>query len=204
MFVDCLVDLHKHNVKVVLVRDTLTLDGEAACKGYWDDDNWREPELYCLVLDDENWIQTFVHEYGHFCQFRERIPLWKRHRRYTQEDDDNVFGNIPMHKKRLDTYIRDVRNLELDCERRAVKIFNQYNVPQDEIDLYIKHANIYIHFYTYAKWYREWPKDVKDSPVRQPRCLQVSPCKFQDDYDTIPDELLDVFIDLYPPKYEVK
>lgn len=202
MFIDCLVDLHAHNVKVVLVKNGLTLDGEQECRGYWDDDDWRNPELHCLVKKDENWMQTFVHEYCHFRQFKERSDVWKRMRRYTVKDDEALFSNAPMHRRRLHTYIKDVRNLELDCEQRTVEMFKHYKAPLSDIKTYIKYANIYLNFYTYQKWYREWPT-MSNSPLTHPECFAAAHDTFQQDYDAIPTKLLKVFAQLYPAKCEI-
>ena len=206
MFIDCLTDLSKAKVKVVLVNDIdsrLTLDGDTACRGYWDDNNWRKPELHCQVTKTENWIETFVHEYCHFRQWKERCDVWKKCRRFSQDDDDTLYSGEYMHPTRMNNFIAATRELEADCEKRTVSMFKQYNIPQSDIDKYIRQANVYINFYTYVKWYRTWPSAPADSPSKQPECLSAASTQFQKDYSIIPDDLLQVFINKFPPICEV-
>ena len=83
-------------------------------------------------------------------------------------------------------YIRELRNCELDCEKRAVKLMKEYNLPID-IKKYIKQANAYVYFYNTMidtrKWYKKSPCIVKE-------ILDIMPTKFERSYKSLPNKYL--------------
>ena len=63
-----------------------------------------------------------------------------------------------MHK-----YIGYTRDLELDNEKRAVRMIRKWKLSVD-VDKYIKGANAYIHFYNWMGYTRRWSKPTNSPP----------------------------------------
>lgn len=93
-----------------------------------------------------------VHESCHVDQHLEGINIW----------NDSIFNSGDMwtlysqnkigKTKRLKKYFKTLLEIELDCEKRAVKKIIKYNLPLN-ISNYIKMANVYL--YSYRKFYEE-------------------------------------------------
>jgi hypothetical protein len=82
----------------------------------------------------------FVHEYSHFLQWQEKIPLWKIAQKSNKRFDDWL------QQKTNEIDIEDIRNiqrLELDCDKRAIQCIKDNNLLID-IPSYIKESNGYI------------------------------------------------------------
>lgn len=85
-------------------------------------------------------FDIFVHEYCHFLQWKDEIPLWAEARGANKNLDDYL------EDKQNSCSIEDLRmvqKLELDCDRRAVELIKAYNLPVD-LDRYIVESNGYI------------------------------------------------------------
>lgn len=94
--------------------------------------------FYNNSLEDNYGI--FVHEYCHFLQWQEKIPLWD-----TVRTSNKKFDNW-LQQKTDEIDIEDIRNiqrLEVDCDRRAIQCIKDNNLPID-IPSYIKESNGYI------------------------------------------------------------
>lgn len=104
-------------------------------------------------LGQEQWLGTLCHEYSHLTQWVESAPVW-------QADEVTPDWWSWIQGKRVKNYLAGVesaRELEADCERRAVRLMREIGVPID-IDQYCRRANSYVHFYNLIpevrKWYR--------------------------------------------------
>lgn len=197
---DCLVDLSRNNVKTVFSHTMPYLkDENIYTRGYWDDTDVKNPTLACIITNnEEEWVSIFAHEYCHFCQWREEIPIWKESRSIKADTSNKILSNKPISLKELNYTLNVMRDIELDCEKRTVKLFKEYKVPIN-IKSYIKKANAYILFYNHIKTYRQWyPKN--SSPYQTEQLLQLCSSRFYKSYDTIPPKLLNMFESLYPSK----
>lgn len=76
-----------------------------------------------------------------------------------------------------------MRDLELDNEKRSVKIIKKYGLSVD-VDEYIQKANAYVHFYNYMKISRRWSK-ANNSPYTNPVLYPQMSTKFNMNYRTL-------------------
>lgn len=97
--------------------------------------------------------------------------------------------DIPNIKKHLATS----RDLELDNEKRAVKLIKKFDLDID-IERYIKKANAYVFFYNHMLATRKWASP-KNSPYRNKRLIEAMPAHFRMNYKTTPKRIEKIFIE---------
>lgn len=113
------------------------------------------------------WMPTLVHEYGHFMQWRESCQIWKQ--QDLEGTDVGSFvdywlsGRVELNWHQREKYFGLVRELELDCEQRAVEIAEEWDLAINRIG-HIVQANSYIFFHEVASRNRVWvkPKSFTD------------------------------------------
>jgi hypothetical protein len=197
---DCLVHLSRNNVKIVFSHDMVYLpDENIYTRGYWDDDDIKNPTLACTITENEqDWVPIFAHEYCHFCQWIDESDIWVQNKKINVQDINKILNNEPISEKNLNNYLNALRDIELDCEKRTVKLFKEYKIPID-IREYIKRANAYVWFYNHIKTYRRWyPKN--DSPYLNKKIIDVCSSRFHKCYDVIPEPLATIFEQAYPSR----
>lgn len=199
----CLQDLKEYGVSVDLCNTKkVKVEGEddSWSHGYWDDGNNKDLVLKCAVKrEPEKWLSVFAHEYCHFLQWKERCDVWHANRKITGAEWSEIIHNIPMREKRINHIITTVRNIELDCEKRTVKLFRKFKIPKRFIRDYIKNANIYIFYQTYLLEYRRWyRKTGVPAPYENPHMLKLAKTSFYNSYDVIPPPILKAFRKQYP------
>lgn len=204
LFTYCLRELKDYGVDVELCNvDKVKVNGEddSWSRGFWDDSNNKELVLKCAIKrEPEKWLSIFVHEYNHFVQWRDRCDVWHANRRITAAEWSDILHNVPMSKQRINNIITAVRNIELDCEKRTVKMFYKFGIPKRFIRAYIKNANIYIFYQTYLLEYRKWYRKVgTPTPYENPNMLKLAKSSFYKRYDVIPPKILNGFRKYYPP-----
>ena len=130
----------KYGVKCDLRKTKyVKLSGNIKCSGYFDEDT---PALVCS-MNRPDWIEILAHEFSHLTQWIDQIPLWKKCMVSMPLVDEWLQGDeVPDIKKHLAVS----RELELDNEKRSVKIIKKFGLDVN-IDNYIKKANAYIFFY---------------------------------------------------------
>jgi hypothetical protein len=103
--------------------------------------------------------------------------------------DDWLQGEeVPNIKKHLAVS----RELELDNEKRSVRIIKKFDLDVD-IDNYVKKANAYVYFYNRLLATRKWPTP-KNSPYSNQRIIEKMPRYFKADYSITPKRIEKVFI----------
>lgn len=124
---------------------------------------------YFSYLDNElvihytkGWEEVLAHEFNHYLQYIENSKEWSM-LSFKNSDCLTLMwnwmdGEIELTDKELDIVFSRVRNLEHDCEKRTVKMLRLYHLS-DNLEKYIKEANLYIMFYNVAKIYRKWIPD---------------------------------------------
>ena len=133
-------------------------------------------------------LEILAHEFGHFTQWKENIDLWEAVNVSMPLVDDWLGGkDVPNIKKHLAV----CRDLELDNEKRSVKIIKKFGLDID-IDRYIKKANAYVFFYTRLLATRKWATP-KNSPYSNQKIIEKMPRYFIKDYATIPKRIEKVF-----------
>jgi len=163
----------KHGIKCDLRRTKyVKLSGNIKCSGYFDED---EPALVCSMNRPDS-LEILAHEFGHFTQWQEGIDIWKKCMVSMPLVDEWLEGKeVPNIKKHLAV----CRELELDNEKRAVKIIKNFDLGID-IDRYIKKANAYVMFYNRLLATRKWATP-KNSPYSNQRIIEKMPRYFMKD-----------------------
>jgi len=177
----------KHGIKCDLRRTKyVRLSGNIKCSGYFDED---EPALVCSMNRPDS-LEILAHEFGHFTQWVEKIDLWKKCMTSMPLVDEWLGGkDVPNIKKHLAAS----RDLELDNEKRTVKLIKKFELDID-IERYIKKANAYVMFYNRMLATRKWATP-KNSPYKNERLIEAMPGHFRMNYNSIPKRIERIFIE---------
>jgi hypothetical protein len=160
--------------------------GSFKCGGWFDGE---DRELVCSMKNNKG-LALLAHEFSHFHQWAENSEMW--------DLASKKNSHSAMHEWIEGKPIRDIkkhiaicRDLEVDAEKRAVKMIKKYNLPID-IDEYIRGANAYIYFYNYILNIRRWSAP-NNSPYRNKVLIASMPKTFMKDYSVLPDRLLKIY-----------
>jgi hypothetical protein len=180
------LECKKHNVKCIL-KNTKTVkltDDNDRCSGYFDEEN------LVVAMNRPDAIQILVHEYCHLTQWVEQCDLWVAS--VKNESHDKLYRWLAGEEvKGIEKAISICRDLELDNEKRAVKVIKRFNLPVD-IDIYIKKANAYVQYYNYILLSRKWC-NPKNTPYKNERLVEAMSTKFNMDYSKLTNKLLKIF-----------
>ena len=175
----------KNNIECVLKNtQSIKLSDNLSYSGYFDG------YTLAVAMNCYDSISTLVHEYCHLTQWRDKLPLW------TECEINKSHNKVEKWLAGENTYVIEkhislCRDLELDNEKRSVKLIKQFNLEID-IDLYIKRANAYIQFYNYMLYSRRWCTP-SNSPYLNQRLLDAMPNTFSMNYKTISKKILNIF-----------
>ncbi len=179
-----------HGVAVLLAnKQYFFLDGKKV-SAYFVSPRPESPRgkiAIALLCDGRNWVFQLVHESGHFEQWCEQSELWQTNE-FNFSQATIVSGSFDdgALEKMLQLLISK-RALELDCERRAVRIITEWCLPVD-IDAYIQYANMHIWSYTLELEQLRRGNPIK--PVRfRAHLVTRCPKEFLDSYDDVPNFL---------------
>lgn len=153
------------------------------CNGYFDQ---GVPVLKVATgKPEQEWLPIFVHEYCHFIQWQNK--------EFKDEDtginwelwDDWSFGKQEVKREIIVPMLYSIRDVELDCDRKALELIKQYDLPIDQMD-YIRRANAYALFYNVVAkkaepngtgwWYKTAPYEVQEILDIVPDD-KINPCK---------------------------
>jgi hypothetical protein len=155
--------------------------------GYFDAEGDEQPILVCSMKSPLA-FEILVHEYAHVTQWIEQCDAWKKGLYSLNYVEEWLSGESVRNIKK---HLANARNLELDNEKRSVKLIKTFDLDID-IDLYIKRANLYLHFYNYLLISRRWAKPGK-FPYTVPEFLEASSKRFNMNYDKLPKKLEKLF-----------
>jgi hypothetical protein len=176
----------KHNIKCVL-KNTKTVkltDDNDRCSGYFDE------ESLVVAMNRPDALQILVHEYCHLTQWVEQCDSWVAS--VKNESHDKLYRWLAGEDiKDIKKAISICRDLELDNEKRAIKMIKRFNLPID-IDIYIKKANAYVQYYNYLPISRKWCSP-KNTPYKNNRLVELMSSKFNMNYDKLTKKLLKAF-----------
>lgn len=175
----------KYGVKCSL-RNTksVKLSSSVKCSGWFDE---QVPELV-VSMNRTDWIEILAHEYSHLTQWVDQIPLWKT----SEKSLGIVWGWLEgKNHRKINDHIDVVRDLELDNEKRTVKIIKKFNLNVN-LDNYVKKSNAYVQFYNWIKITRRW-SDPKNSPYKNVRLLESMPKKFNMNYNVLSSKIEKIF-----------
>lgn len=148
--------LKKYRFTLVLSMDDLTV-GKNPVGGTFDEiDKTLE-----ISIKDEGWLEILVHEFNHFLQWIEQDLIFLKISENGSNMSEQLWAwldkEIELSKERVSEIIQSIIDMELDCERRSVKMIKEFSLPID-IKEYIYTAYVYLNFYNYVKKHRTWFK----------------------------------------------
>ena len=175
------LECKKHNVKCVLKNTSyLKIDG-VTCSGLF----YPEGKLV-VAMKNPLAYEVLLHEYCHMTQWLEQTDEWKNHQKINPEKISDWLNGKPC--RNIKKYIGWIIDVELDNEKRAVKMVKKINLDFIDINSYIKKANAYIQFYNWVLKNRKWSKPNK--PIYKSKdVLSLVSSKFNMDYSKISDKL---------------
>ena len=175
----------KHGIKLVLRKVRyLKLEGGIRCSGYFDDVDG----VIAVAAKSPIALEILVHEFGHLTQFLDNCKYWKNLGDSLEKMTDWLLGK---EVEDYDQHINVARDLELDNEKRSVRIIKDFGLNID-INMYIKRANSYVYFYNWMKQTRRWSSPT-NSPYKNQRIIEAMPSTFQKSYKTIPKKLMQIY-----------
>ncbi len=183
----------EHNVKLILVNRTYFYDDGISIGGYFSE----EPlELAVAKRKPRKiWLPYLIHEDSHLDQWIEQCPEW------TNTQIGNICASeiLPswINGKEYSTEtiqeaIASLREMELDCERRALKKIRKFNLPINP-QHYIKTAAVNIHQYNYALIRRKYPRKNKKLPYKDPKILETMPRTLRGNFNRLTKKQLEAF-----------
>lgn len=168
---DMLPELFDAGVRLTIVEDAF-VDG---CGGYFSDE--PEPEL-ALAVGNSTWAPTMLHEFSHFHQWQDGAEVWLDGRlpdgTYGADLVEYWYnGYVELNEEQLDKYFEPMLAVEVDCERRTVKLIEDYDLPYDTAK-YAREANAYLMQYSENRRRRSWITPGR-APYRVPEILAEMP-----------------------------
>lgn len=180
-------ECRKEGVKCDLRKTKyVKISDKIKASGYFDE---SVPTLVCSMNRKDS-IEILVHEYCHLTQWREGIPLWKAATESMNIVDEWIAGK---EVRNIEKHIAASRDLELDNEKRSVKIIKEFGLPID-IEKYTRKANSYVHFYNYLMISRRWCK-TNNSPYNNKRLIEVMSPRFNMKYTKLPKRIEKIFVE---------
>jgi hypothetical protein len=154
------------------------------CSGYFDDQNRK---LVVAMLNPVS-VEVLVHEFGHFTQWNEKIPIWKESGYAMGHIEEWLNGAT---KRNIEKWMALSRDLELDNEKRSVQLIRDFNLPIN-IEKYTKSANAYVLFYNWMLTSRKWCKPG-NTPYSNKTVLSACSPKFNMRYDQLSARMRQAF-----------
>jgi hypothetical protein len=155
----------------------LKLSGNIKCSGYFDETG----KVLACATNKKDWLQILVHEYAHLTQWVDDCNIWKKVSKFDSVNKMDLWLNGKS-VKNYERHIDLVKELELDNEKRSVKIIKQFGLDSsiDTAD-YTRKANAYVQFYNYIKTTRKW-SDPKNTPYNNKTVINAMPKVFRMNY----------------------
>jgi hypothetical protein len=162
------------------------VDGQA-CSGFFDD----QKKILACAIKRNDYLGILAHEYCHLTQWADKCEPWMRAREIGsyQAWEKHINGE----SIEMDIHFEAMRDLELDNEKRTVRLIKKLGLPID-VRLYTKKANAYVMLYNYMRITGRWPKP-KNSPYTNERILAAMPDKFSLNYTTMPARLEKLYME---------
>lgn len=174
-----------NNIKLKLKRTTYILATKSIrCSGYFDEVS-RE-----LVVAKKNpkWLEILVHEFAHLTQWVDNCKEWRNLGDSIQKVDGWLEGKKVKYVKKA---LARVRDLELDNEKRSIRIIKDWGLPID-IKAYTQKANAYVQYYNWLYYTRRWCS-IKNSPTKNPKVYKQMPTIFRMDYEDMSEKYYRIF-----------
>lgn len=163
----------------------LVLSGNIRCSGYFCEETMK----LVVAGKSKDWLGILVHEYAHLTQWQDkRTDIWKTGSIGVTHLDDWLGGKKIRSVKKAIEWSRD---LELDNEKRSVKLIKKWKLPIDLND-YIKKANAYIQFYNWMRYSKRWSRPG-NAPYSNKVIYEAMPPNFRMNYKKMSDKYLKLY-----------
>jgi hypothetical protein len=174
-----------HGIKFRLKpTKTVSTPENIRCVGYCEPDDLKE--LF-VARKDQNWLMTLVHEYAHLTQWIDQCKEWKDTYKIDNVDEWLNGKEVP----NIERALAITRDMELDNEKRSVKLIKKWNLPID-VKTYTRKANAYVMFYNYLYITRRWCHP-DNSPARNPKVWKKMPASFRMNYQVMEEKYIKIF-----------
>ena len=163
----------------------LVLSGNIRCSGYFCEETMR----LVVAGKSKDWLGVLAHEYAHLTQWQDKSTnIWNTGSTGVTHLDDWLGGKKIRSIKKA---IQQSRDLELDNEKRTVKLIKKWKLPIDLND-YIKKANAYIQFYNWMRYSKRWSRPG-NAPYGNKAIYEVMPPNFRMNYNKMSDKYLKLY-----------
>lgn len=136
-----------------------------------EDGEFSEAEMIikCFVdLSSNYWVGVLAHEYCHFLQCTSNSKVWNDFQDsvFSIKKYESIFNKkSSINKSKRKKVAKSIIKLELDCDKKAIKIIKKYSLPVD-LKEYIVKANVILYKYLYWAEHGVWP-DFKDKQTNK-------------------------------------
>jgi hypothetical protein len=163
----------------------LVLSGNIRCSGYFCEETMK----LVVAGKSKDWLGILTHEYAHLTQWQDKSTnIWKTGSTGVTHLDDWLGGKKIRSIKNAIEWSRD---LELDNEKRSVKLIKKWKLPIDLND-YIKKANAYIQFYNWMRYSKRWSRPG-NAPYSNKAIYEAMPPNFRMNYKKMSDKYLKLY-----------
>jgi hypothetical protein len=130
--------------------------GKSKCSGLFYLDSKDNPVIKVAKggLDEEEWFGVLLHEYCHFIQWRDNSKYWESFCNY-----DVTYSQILLKPEKYKLALTVLMDLEINCERLAVKIIKNNNLFDHKT--YAQSANAILYKYAFLYNFNKWPEDSR-------------------------------------------
>jgi hypothetical protein len=183
-------DLKLHNIKIKLHRRTI--DPKFQIDGYFDD-----CAMELGVHKNHRWLETFVHEYAHFLQWKQDESTFAAYYKYDYDPVklvENYVQRRVAYDKKVKNAFKVIRRNEACCDKLAANLIKKYCLPIN-LEKYRREANRQIVFYHCVELKRSWEPSNK---FYGDFLGQMIPSKIKKSYaDKLPQEILQTALKLF-------
>jgi hypothetical protein len=146
-------DLEDLEGKLIFVKGRYC-GGKSQCSGLFYLDSKDNPVIKVAKggLDEDEWFGVLLHEYCHFMQWRDNSKYWERFCNY-----DVTYSQILLKPERYKVALAALMELEINCEKSAVKIIKKNNLFDHK--KYAQSANAILYKYAFLYNFNKWPED---------------------------------------------
>lgn len=180
-------DIADQNGKIIFCKGRYC-GGKSKCSGLFYMDSKDNPIIKVAkgALKEDEWMGVLLHEYCHFLQWRDDSKVWNQFCDY-----DITYSSILNHPQKFKKQLVALIELELDCEKRVVRIIKKNNLFDEKE--YIKSANAILYKYAFLYNFNKWPYDNR----RYRKVIDLSPTKLLKSYKEyldIPEKIINLYL----------
>jgi hypothetical protein len=148
-------DLEDLDGKLIFVKGRYC-GGKSKCSGLFYLDSKDNPVIKVAKggLKEDEWFGVLLHEYCHFIQWRDNSKYWDRFCNY-----DVTYSQILLKPEKYKVALAALMELEINCERLAVKIIKNNNLFDHKT--YTQSANAILYKYAFLYKFNKWPEDSR-------------------------------------------